>query len=53
MAALHGEVVVYMVTKEHVVGGRRIHDDTAQILNKAIKICQLYVVWNFKTVMQT
>ena len=52
-AILLGEVVVYMVTKDCVVGGRKTNDDTAQILNKAIKIYQLYVVCDFKTVIQT
>lgn len=42
-----------MVTKECVVGGRKPNDDIAQILNKAIKIYQVYVVCDFKTVMQT
>lgn len=52
VATLPGEVVVYMVTKERVVGGRKTNDDTARILYKAIKIYQLYVACNFKAVMQ-
>lgn len=53
VAMLLGEVVVYMVAKECVVRGRNTNDGTAQVLNKAIKIYQLYVVCNLKTVMQT
>lgn len=53
MAILLGEVVVYIVAKECVVGVRKTNDDTAEILNKTIKIYQLYIVCNFKTVMQT